>query len=84
MEAIHRFEGWVSPSGIEAWELSIALRGKHVDGVWPPQRIHVSEYARDELPFVLVCFSAELVGPYLRCGSNIARANVDVAGVNEF
>jgi hypothetical protein len=37
-----------------------------------------------ELPFVLVFFAVESVGPEVGRGSSIARANAYVVGVDEF
>jgi hypothetical protein len=84
MEAIHGFAGGVSPAGVVARQLRVALRGKHVDGVGAPQGVQVSEDAGVELPNVPVCFAAQSVGPYVGRGSNIARAYADVVGVDEF
>jgi hypothetical protein len=39
MEVIHGFGGWVSPAGIVAWKLRVALRGKLVDGVGAPHGV---------------------------------------------
>jgi hypothetical protein len=42
MEAVHGFGGGVSPTGIVAGKLRVALRGKHVDGVGAPHGVQVS------------------------------------------
>jgi hypothetical protein len=83
MEAVHGFGGGVSPTGVVAGKLRVALRGKLVDGVRAPQGVHVSEDAGVELPVVPVCFAAESVGPDVGRGANIPRADADVVGVDE-
>jgi hypothetical protein len=84
MEAVHGFGGGVSPTGIVAGKLRVAMRGKLVDGVGAPQGVEVSEDAGVELQLVPICFAAQSIGPYVGRGSNIARAYVDVVGVDEF
>jgi hypothetical protein len=58
MEAVHGFGGGVSPAGVVAGKLRLAMRGKLVDGVEAPQGVQVSEDAGVELLVVLVCYAA--------------------------
>jgi hypothetical protein len=84
VEAVHGFGGGVSPTGVVALKLRVALRGNPVYGVRAPYGVHVSEDAGVELPVVPVGFAAESVGPYVGRRSNIARAYASVVGVDDF